>query len=68
MNPEQLWETTLNPQNRALVRVLIEDAAEVEHKVTVLMGDKVQPRKEYIFENADFNKAPSVYEQMAGKM
>lgn len=67
MNPEQLWETTLNPQNRALVRVLIEDAADVEHKVTVLMGDKVQPRKEYIFENADFNKAPSVYEQMAGK-
>ena len=49
------------------MRVLIEDAADVEHKVTVLMGDKVQPRKEYIFENADFNKAPSVYEQMAGK-
>ena len=67
MNPEQLWETTLNPENRALVRVLIEDAADVEHKVTVLMGDKVQPRKEYIFDNADFNKQKSVYEQMASK-
>ncbi len=38
------------------VRVTIEDAADVEHMVTVLMGDKVQSRKEYIFENADFNK------------
>ena len=65
MNPEQLWETTLNPENRALVRVTIEDAADVEHKVTVLMGDKVQSRKEYIFENADFNRRQSVFEEMA---
>ena len=64
MNPEQLWETTLNPENRALVRVTIEDAADVEHKVTVLMGDKVQSRKEYIFNNADFNKEKSVFEKM----
>ncbi len=56
MNPEQLWETTLNPDNRSLVRVNIEDAADVEHLVTVLMGDKIQPRKEYISEFADFNK------------
>ncbi len=56
MNPEQLWETTMNPEGRALIRVTIEDAADVEHLVTVLMGDKVQSRKEYIFENADFNK------------
>ena len=56
MNPEQLWETTMNPDGRVLVRVTIEDAADVEHLVTVLMGDKVQSRKEYIFENADFNK------------
>jgi DNA gyrase/topoisomerase IV subunit B len=41
------------------VRVQIEDAADVEHLVTVLMGDKVQSRKEYIFENADFNKPTS---------
>ena len=59
MNPEQLWETTMNPDGRKLVRVQIEDAADVEHLVTVLMGDKVQSRKEYIFENADFNKPAS---------
>ena len=58
MNPEQLWETTMDPQNRQLVRVTIEDAADVEHLVTVLMGDKVQSRKEYIFENADFQPPP----------
>lgn len=56
MNPEQLWETTMNPDNRALIRVGIEDAADVEHIVTVLMGDKIQPRKEYISEYANFNK------------
>ena len=56
MNPEQLWDTTMNPDNRQLVRVAIEDAADVEHLVTVLMGDKIQPRKEYIFENATFNR------------
>ena len=57
MNPEQLWETTMNPANRSLVRVTIDDAADVEHLVTILMGDKVAPRKEYISEFADFNKA-----------
>ena len=56
MNPEQLWETTMNPEHRSLVRVTIEDAADVEHIVTILMGDKVAPRKEYISEFADFNK------------
>ena len=56
MNPEQLWETTMNPENRSLVRVNIDDAADVEHLVTVLMGDKVAPRKEYISEFANFNK------------
>lgn len=56
MNPSQLWETTMNPENRSLVCVGIDDAAEVEHLVTVLMGDKVAPRKEYISEHANFNK------------
>ncbi|MDP2891697.1 MAG: DNA topoisomerase subunit B [Bacillota bacterium] len=56
MNPEQLWETTMNPVNRALVSVAIEDAAEAEHMVTILMGDKVEPRKEYISEHANFNR------------
>lgn len=59
MNPEQLWETTLNPENRSLVRVTIEDAAYVEHLVTLLMGDKVAPRKEYIAEHANFNRVDS---------
>ena len=59
MNPEQLWETTMDPEGRMLVRVTIEDAADVEHIVVVLMGDKVQSRKEYIFDNADFNKQSS---------
>ncbi len=68
MNPEQLWETTMNPENRQLVRVTIDDAADVEHLVTVLMGDKVQSRKEYIFEYADFNRKKSeVFEKMMGK-
>lgn len=56
MNPEQLWETTMNPENRTLVRVNIDDAADVERLVTVLMGDKVGPRKEYISDHANFNK------------
>ena len=59
MNPEQLWETTMNPANRSLIRVGIEDAADVEHLVTLLMGDKVAPRKEYISEHADFNRDDS---------
>jgi DNA gyrase subunit B len=65
MNPEQLWETTMNPDGRKLVRVTIEDAADVERIVVVLMGDKVQSRKQYIFENADFNKPKSeTYEKL----
>ncbi len=56
MNPEQLWETTMNPDGRKLVQVTIEDMAEVERRVTILMGDKVEPRRNYISEYADFNK------------
>ena len=56
MNPEQLWETTMNPDGRKLMQVGIEDFAEVEHRVTVLMGDKVEPRREYISTYANFNK------------
>ncbi|NCB30964.1 MAG: DNA topoisomerase IV subunit B, partial [Clostridia bacterium] len=63
MNPEQLWETTMNPENRSLIRVSIDDAAEVEHLVTILMGDKVAPRKEYISEYANFNKADTFEEK-----
>lgn len=64
MNPDQLWETTMNPNGRRLTRVSIDDAAEVEHLVTVLMGDKVQSRKEYIFEYADFNRQSAVFEKI----
>ena len=56
MNPEQLWETTMNPEGRVMTQVTIEDFAEVEHRVTVLMGDKVEPRREYIIGNANFNR------------
>ena len=56
MNPEQLWDTTLNPERRRLMQVTIEDMAEVEHRVSVLMGDKVEPRREYISEYANFNR------------
>ncbi len=54
MNPEQLWETTMNPQTRALIRVNINDAALAQKRVEVLMGDKVEPRKEWIDENVEF--------------
>ena len=53
-NPEQLWETTMNPQTRALIRVNINDAALAQKRVEVLMGDKVEPRKEWIDENVEF--------------
>ena len=56
MNPEQLWETTMNPEGRKLTQVSIEDDTEAERMVTILMGDKVEPRKDYIFTYADFNK------------
>lgn len=57
MNPEQLWETTLNPATRTLMRVTIEDAAYAEKMVTTWMGDDVEERKKYINTNANFNKA-----------
>ena len=57
MNPEQLWETTMNPDGRKLMQVTIEDLTEAERRVSVLMGDKVEPRKAYISAYANFNKA-----------
>ena len=55
MNSEQLWETTMNPDTRSLIKVNITDAALVEKRVSVLMGDKVEPRKEWIEENVEFS-------------
>ena len=54
MNPERLWETTMNPETRTLIRVNINDAALAQKRVEVLMGDKVEPRKEWIDENVEF--------------
>ena len=56
MNPEQLWETTMNPNGRKMTQVSIEDLTEADRRITVLMGDKVEPRREYISEYANFNK------------
>ena len=56
MNPAQLWETTMNPETRTMIQVEIEDAAQADRLVTILMGDKTEPRKEYISLNANFNK------------
>lgn len=56
MNPEQLWDTTMDPEKRNLIQVTIEDAAEAEKMVTTLMGDDIEARKKYINEYANFDK------------
>lgn len=54
MNADQLWETTMNPETRTLIRVTIEDLARAERRVNVLMGDKVPPRRQWVEDNVKF--------------
>ena len=54
MNADQLWDTTMNPETRTLIRVLIDDVARAEKRVTTLMGDKVAPRRKWIENNVQF--------------
>ncbi|MCI8596673.1 MAG: DNA gyrase subunit B [Clostridia bacterium] len=65
MSAEQLWETTMDPQRRTLVQVTIEDAANAEMLVSTLMGDAIDLRRQYIIDNANFNKIDNFKAQEA---
>ena len=52
MNPEQLWDTTMTPDRRTLLQVALDDAVEAEHMFTLLMGEQVEPRRQFIEEHA----------------
>jgi DNA gyrase subunit B len=56
MNAEQLWETTLNPENRTLRQITIDNLPEADHVFSMLMGDEVPPRREFIEKNAAYAK------------
>lgn len=66
MNPEQLWETTMDPDKRTLVQVTIDDAAEAEKMVTTWMGDNIDARKAYIAEHANFNRQDKFSDEILG--
>ena len=64
MSAEQLWDTTMNPATRNLIQVTIEDAAEASNVIEMLMGDKVDGRKEFLAQNANFNKVDGFIEKV----
>ena len=66
MNPEQLWETTMDPEKRTLIQVSIEDAAEAEKMVSTWMGDNIDARKEYINLHANFDREDTFMKKFKG--